>query len=908
MTMMGCAIGCLCALTSVAAEAQNAAAPRGRTRVFSGSVPYTVRLDDDKTVQAARKRVQDILSLSADAVRAMVPTASGGVYFTDCPNCSHGTQDRGRFRWSAEEPGRLTCLGCGQTYPGNAKYPDDAFVEVAAPGGMHRFHYYERADGKRYFFRAHADWWTKDYLERQARDLAEIYYATGDETCARRAADILIRFAEVYPGYALIFDYPHQPKRFAPWTENHIAGTSPYRTSKWSWWAIMDISVPLTAAYDAIKGWDGLARMAGGRAVPMIEQDLLGGMVRFNLGVPNWEKSGHQPRVHKLLAARVLQRPEWAHEAVRRYSRIEQVFLHDGGYQTPSPSYMLQLLGTLRAWNKAAAGYSDPPGFVDPVDGRRFDNLDLARLYPFHDALERALLVTRFPDGRLLSVNDTWSINKFGGPRTATEPVLMPGMGVAVLGGGAGDDQLHAYLNFTDGAFHKQRDALSIGLFAHGRELLSDIGYTHTRYRTVWAGNSMSHNTVVVDGRAATAGHGEHLGSRLRAYCGDDAGFQLASAENIHAYAGVAPVFRRTLVKVGRDSRDGYLLDVFRVIGGRQHDYLLHGSADEDATAKLAGATLTPFTGTLMNPGMTFAEPEGEASGNPDTGYALIRDLRRAEAVGAVALDIRLNDEPAVGTRTLLTAVGAKVDAYLGRSPSVRRAKASDARLNDYFMPTFVARRRGDGVPLETVFAAAHEPINGAPRLMSLEARRQGGGLLLTVRHADGRADYFVMALEASSGPVVFDTSDGRLALDGTWGLVRLSGGVVAEAHLVGGESLALGAYQLKGPRGWSGEVRAVTRRRTGDSGGWFDVDQAPVAPHGALVITFADGSMRPFNVERIEPLPGGARVHVCEDPGIEVGEDHVRSVTFPQRAITGATIRWRLSGAAHWRAPAVDR
>ncbi|NLF16920.1 MAG: hypothetical protein GX595_06640, partial [Lentisphaerae bacterium] len=125
-------------------------------------------------------------------------------------------------------------------------------------------------------------------------------------------------------------------------------------------------------------------------------------------------------------------------------------------------------------------------------------------------------------------------------------------------------------------------------------------------------------------------------------------------------------------------------------------------------------------------------------------------------------------------------------------------------------------------------------------------------------------------------------------------------GGAVAEAHLVGGEELALGAFRLRGARGWSGEVRGVDRTRAGDSGGWFDVDQSPDGPHGTLIITFADDTTRAFNVTRVEAIAGGARLHVAEDPGIEVEGAQVRLPHQPPRTIAGARLRWRLAGVAH--------
>ena len=49
---------------------------------------------------------------------------------------------------------------------------------------------------------------------------------------------------------------------------------------------------------------------------------------------------------------------------------------------------------------------------------------------------------------------------------------LLPGMGLAMLGAGTGANQIHAWLDFTSGYFHKHSSALNIGLIAGGTDLL----------------------------------------------------------------------------------------------------------------------------------------------------------------------------------------------------------------------------------------------------------------------------------------------------------------------------------------------------------------------------------------------------------------------------------------------------
>jgi hypothetical protein len=202
--------------------------------------------------QQLERSVQYIMSLSDQQVIDTVPIESGGIFFTSCPNCNYGAEESGCFgdTWDPRHPKQIVCRGCGAVYPNNPKYPDDKFIEVDAPGGhKHRFYYYERPDGYRFFFRAHADYWAREYLEARAGELGDLYRLTSDDRYARRAALILNRFAEVYPGYVYRYDYPFEQKVFAPYTQNRIPGVAQdYRTSRWSWWAYKDISLGLLRA------------------------------------------------------------------------------------------------------------------------------------------------------------------------------------------------------------------------------------------------------------------------------------------------------------------------------------------------------------------------------------------------------------------------------------------------------------------------------------------------------------------------------------------------------------------------------------------------------------------------------------------------------------------------------------
>ncbi|MCC7494544.1 MAG: heparinase II/III family protein [Fimbriimonadaceae bacterium] len=860
--------------------------------------------DDAATRQRLASQVAYLMSLSTAEVLDIVPTSSGGIYFTDCPNCEFGAEEAGCFNttWNPRQPHQLTCKGCGATYPGHPQFPDQTFQTVAAPGGReHRFHYWERADGYRTYFRAHADYWAREWLEDQVAALGDLYHLTREDRYAERALLILNRFAEVYPGWATIFDYPFRPKILAPYTVTRIPGVEGFRNSRWTWWAYMDIPLDLVKGWDGLQSWPALRAGANAPMAQRIEQDLFDALIQFVLGIDeDYTNMSMGMWRAGISAGRVLRRPEWVHDCVRRLERLLQTqFLYDGHWMETADSYAAQTDGGLRVVFDAANGYSDPPNYRDAVDGRRFDQLDLRQVAPGFEAQAATVGSVRLPDNRLVPVNDTWAVHGKtntwwrDSQRTTMQPVLLPATGLAVLGGGAGQQQVHAYLNHTMGRYHKHHDALSIGLFANGRELAPDIGYTWTNYRLHWPTLTHSHNTVVVDGLNSALDR-EHTGHRLREFAVAD-GFQVSSVDALSAYPQRVSRYRRTLAMVGHDSSDCYFVDVFEVAGGQQHDWLLLGSVDEDSTPTVAGATLTPYGGTLLNAGLSFTRPRDFGSPNPDGhAFGFWEHLQRGELGGpTVTLATTLVANPAVGLRSVL-APGSGATVYLGRVPSVRRAQETNGLLDRDLAPAFCVRRSGAG--LASRFVAVHEPLRPGPAL-DLQVSERDGVLLLRI--ARGRqVDWYMQSL-TDGAKATFATPAGPLEFAGDFALVRQEDDGWQAATLVG-ERLRHGLVDLRA-EARTGAVLAVGREPLPGSRSWLEVAGPAAAPGTTLMLTFADGSLRPFNIAAREPRDGRTRYRLVEDLGFEVTADQTRLTSYPQRTIPGSALTCRVAGLAHW-------
>ncbi|MBT3376541.1 MAG: hypothetical protein HN742_21095 [Lentisphaerae bacterium] len=856
-----------------------------------------------------RAAVRYVMGLSEEEALALIPEQSG-IYFTECPNCETDAQDRAAWRWEPRKPKTLRCPGCDAVYP-NPKYPTTGVLSVAAPEGEHHYPYYARDDGYRLFFEASADYKAREYMAGTAQRLGELYFLTGDDAFARRAVLILRRFAEVYPGYAYKFDYPFRPKVFVPYTQNRIKGMSTYRTSRWSWWAYMGISRELLMAYDCLQGWDGWGEVGGEKARERIEHDLFGAMVSFVMGIRE-TYSNMSPGMWRdfILAGRVLGREDWVAEGLTRTNHfLGTRFLYDGHWQEPAPSYCGQVLGALRNVLGAVEGYEpgaqqDAPAGTDGLSASAALGKSQESLRRSIEALGRSFYGIRLPHGGLPPVNDTWARSRQGVP-AESRSLLMPGLGLAMLGGGVEKQQVSAWLNNTGGRGHKHSDALSIGLFAHGRELLRDIGYTHTAWRA-WTTGTMSHNTIVVDGVNSSVAS-QRAENRFRCFATDGQAFHLTEAENGAVYPGKVSRFRRTLALVGEDSRDAYLIDVFQVHGGKQHDYLLHGSADEDSTADVRGVVLTPRESGLMNPGVSFKLPQGESSGvGPAGGYGFVRKLATGQASGNVVLELRLAAAPETGTRSVL--VGAPgTEVFLGEAPRIRDAERHDERLPEFQAPFFCARRRG--TDLTSIFVAVHEPIAGEGAVRAVTTSPLNGGTLVTVERGTHGRDYFALAFDEDASGTC-PTEDGEAVFGGRWGLIRIREGTMLEGHLVGGRRFGVGKALVEGSGGWEGDVRGAMHENGEGTRGYVVVSGSvpPRVTGQVVLVTFSDGTVRAYTIGRVETSEEGQRLYTVEDPGFAMNEAGVTLTTHPHRVIAGRSVRYQIHAATHVRANTMGR
>ena len=148
------------------------------------------------------------------------PWNTGGNF---CPNCVHRKSpesiNRYFWKWDWRDPDRLVCPYCGISYP-HAEYPENGVLELPRTGKTYTFHilpaeletgdWRAGASAARYVnqpihvsFTGNSRALRIQWALRQLEPLGLAFAFTGRRSYARTAERILLRMADVYPGYLL---------------------------------------------------------------------------------------------------------------------------------------------------------------------------------------------------------------------------------------------------------------------------------------------------------------------------------------------------------------------------------------------------------------------------------------------------------------------------------------------------------------------------------------------------------------------------------------------------------------------------------------------------------------------------------------------------------------------------------
>ncbi|MEW6356680.1 MAG: heparinase II/III family protein [Planctomycetota bacterium] len=849
--------------------------------------PFKVKhpTHDPKLTQAdasrLEKAVQRVLVMSEEDLLALVPVQTA-IHFCGCPNCDAGMQESNQLTWTIDRSREVKCQFCGHVYP-SEKYPMDKTQTATNPRGEKvTVRYYLDKEGNDYFFEG-ATWrFQKIWLVTQCHNLARAYHVTRRPEYARRAALILNRFAELYPGYCVVKQWPFRRREYTS------INKPPYPSSggKWGRWCHDEIPRTLPLAYDLIYESEELDKLSKERGVDVrkrIEDDFFRATVTYMFSFKdhgsNMAPSYAAPMIQ---IGRCIGEPEYVHWAYHWVGQILNTrFFYDGMW-CEAPSYHYQTVGGIQRVLDELKGYSDPPGYTGK-DGLHFEDLDPEKEVPFLRKCLTAPEAIAYPGGLICPVHDTWAGSKRGPKRKESTCAILPGYGHAVLGAGKGDGQIQAHLHFSGSYGHTHMDNLNLALFAYGREMLCDIGYSHTRMRH-WTICTIGHNLVAIDRKDQSQKESD---GDLLMYVPNLPGLAVVEASGERGYPDLAQVYRRMVMLVSAEGAAPYAVDIFHVKGGQTHDWLLHGAADNDQTLDCT-VNLAPREGTLLEPGETWEEPRGESS--HFIPYGLMRNVRAGRADGGWSAAFRYKDDPDLGCRVhMLANPGAEVFAC--ETPSIRRAGSDDSKLPNYMMPQLVVRRRGDA-PLETIFVSVVEPYRGAPRITRVEGLKIESGSPLTVAirvHMTDRTDTILV------NPDVPDATcmAGGVLLQGRIGFLACRGDKIAAACLVAGSRLKSGQLELTAQTPvLTGVIESAMRKVDGaDADAFVTAADLPEGKdlHGSwMIVTHGNGYRHGYGIDRIEKRNGKTIIHLLDDHGLRMNGDETTEAYFPRRTIKG--------------------
>lgn len=245
---------------------------------------------------------------------------------------------------------------------------------------------------------------------------------------------------------------------------------------------------------------------------------------------------------------------------------------------------------------------------------------------------------------------------------------------------------------------HYHQDAMNLGMFAKGLDLMPEFGYPAVQFgdwhtpKALWHKKTAAHNTVVVDGKDQTGGPTQ---CTLWSPGGEVHAIRANSPAQIKGHA-----YERTVAMVETGPADYYVLDIFRVVGGKEHTKHTHTNYAKAAPlgVRLAASDSPYDPGTLMR---AF-----QLERNPQPGWGV--DWQIVDRYGYA---------PGRKVHLRYTDLTRGAEAMTAESWTVE----STASTVDEWIPTVLTRRKADSGELSSTFVGVFEPYEGQPRVRQVK-------------------------------------------------------------------------------------------------------------------------------------------------------------------------------------------
>jgi hypothetical protein len=276
---------------------------------------------------------------------------------------------------------------------------------------------------------------------------------------------------------------------------------------------------------------------------------------------------------------------------------------------------------------------------------------------------------------------------------------------LAMLRSGIGENERAVWLDYDTGGGHGHADGMNIGLFAKGLDLMPDLGYPPVQYaggwesvEAKWYKRTACHNTVIIDGKdQRLTAHETYAGHTTLWGVGETLKAIRVSGPEV----AEARQYERTVALLDISEKDSYVLDLFRVVGGRDHARFMHS---------LPGAISTTGLALRNLPDYGFDTQLRSFRGDPAARSGWSADWQIEDPYGyrppGGELHLRLTD---------LTsgAEAASAEGWISLSPGFNT-------FDEAWIPTVMVRHRAVSEPLASAFVGVIEPYEGHPLIESI--------------------------------------------------------------------------------------------------------------------------------------------------------------------------------------------
>ncbi len=785
----------------------------------------------------ARQFLEDLLSSVApmsnttvdDLINWIPPETPGSHLFTMCPACE-AAPVHGNYEWVPESPDQLVCTTCKTVYP-HSDYPEDVVFKTDFGGGQ-EITYYTGKHWDLIGFPFVSSWTANirarkcEHMARIARQCAMAYALTQEIGHAEKARDILLRFADVYPGYMVhsgygefsdapadvaarnILDLP-KPELVVPpnrpdgrlhvgyWMAGRATGVGMEGTF------VTDVTV----AYDLTCGAE-----ADGRPVYTpgcrlrIERDLLRESTVLLLADPDFNNKSATNRSAAGLVGLCLADTDLVRYGLDGFNHFVYNWFLDDGMSSESPGYGFMTLNGIRHFADAVHGYSDSDGSDSPEC--RLQNVDIYGDSRYRSVLEGYVkspmpdlgygviaddatgcrmsvdiadtIASRYGDTNhiaLLAELCEYDLENYGGeyalfhraPDLRADPLapliltdqFFPALRIGLLRTGEHGRASTALLSASDWGGHHHEDSLNLVYWKDGQQALTDLGYLWDRpdkHNTV---RTIAHNTVIVDGQDQKRdgrGGSLHLFDSTRR----------VKVAGVSSRAYDIDTYHRLCATIDHGSGGSYLIDCFRVNGGRVHDYLFHGPVAGGGTRNL----------DLQPTDTEWHDLENLATGQGDTPWSIHFDMDQQRFT---AYALPCGDE----------------QVLIGNGWGERGTGSRDNIQTGETVP-YVIRRR-TGLPAHSVFLSLFDVSpRSFPFVRAVEnlVPRAGDAVGVLVTRESGTD---LVAVCPDGQPAVFETPEGTLETNGRVSVFSLAAnGDLAFAYLLGGTRANLNVHVLE--------------------------------------------------------------------------------------------------------------